>query len=152
MSNIDNNDKAINHGILGYLSTTKKNDFVLPSFPNEPEAFECRLGRILIGRSTNGHKDRLERLGYTATIENGTTKGKAGVDNVKYLFVDCEGFVDETHINDLPKIAEEHKLIHYRTKIDFGNGEIISGIEAIKKLGPWSCLMAAPLDDLTCDR
>lgn len=136
--------------LINSLSNGKVN---IPPFPGE-EREECLVGRILIGKTTIGHQAKLEKLGYGVSVEDGTMRNKltGNVDNVKFLFVDCQGFVDDIHVNDLQKLVDEKKLIHYRTRIDFGAGQVMWGVKAIPLLGGWSCLMAAPLDTLTADR
>lgn len=142
--------------ILAEITKTHTTKIDLPSFPGEEDdRADCRLGRILVGRNTLQHESRLTKLGFKVTVEDGTIENRkegGRIDQVKYLFVDCEGFVDAVHINDLQKTADEKRLIHYRTMVDFGNNIVLSGIAACQKLGPWSCLMASPINDLIQDR
>ena len=159
-------DKILN-SVLGALPETDVNEvlsrtarakgrfdgpktyFDLPTFPGEDtQKFTTKVGKMLMGRFTRHHQERLERLGYATETHYAVVNKNGSDQELKFLYIFHEGFIDKVHVDDLPRVVEERKMLHYKTKVVFNDGTYAWGIPACKRMGSWASLMANPVEDM----
>ena len=99
----------------------------LPDFPGIEKIYR---GSIKKNENNRLHGERLTRLGFNV------------IEDKNDWIIDCNGFVNSCGVEDLPEMAKNKLLIHFNTQVKFMDGKILSGIDALKALKTWSCLMA----------
>lgn len=120
----------------------------LPDFPgDDTQKFSSTVGRILMGRFTTKHQERLERCGYETEIHTVVVDKNGTEQSLPFLYVFHNGFVDKVHVNDLNDLIKNKKLLHYKSKVVFNDGTVAWGIPACKRLEAWAAIMANPVDD-----
>lgn len=112
----------------------KKRD-ELPDFPGEINPAKASIGRIRLTSRTKLHASSLRTLGYEVEESGG------------YVIIQCNGFVNECEVGDLAKIAEDKKLLHYKTRVTFPDGSKKYSVPLCNIIGKWSCLVADPFND-----
>lgn len=101
----------------------------LPDFPGIEKA---NRGSIKKNDNNKFHGERLQRLGFNV------------IDDKSDWVIECVGFVNQCRVEDLPEMAANKLLIHFNTQVQFKDGKVLSGIEALKALKTWSCIMCNP--------
>lgn len=130
-----------NHGPKTY--------FDLPTFPgDDTPKFSTKVGKMLMGRFTRNHQERLERLGYSTEVHRVVVVKNGEEQQLPFLYIFHEGFVDKVNVDDLPKLAKGRKMLHYKSKVVFNDGTYAWGIPACKRMESWSALMANPVEDV----
>jgi hypothetical protein len=104
----------------------------VPEFPGEITARNASRGKVKITFRTKNHVNYLKSLGYNSIESDG------------YVYTECNGFIDQCNLFDLPSIAKEGKLLHYRSKVTFPDGSTKYSITLCDALDKWSCLVMEP--------
>jgi hypothetical protein len=102
---------------------------------------------ININDKTAEHKARLVKIGYEVEEKEVEFDAKKGPEKV--LAITCEGVVEgtvdvstlEAFATAVKELIAAKKTWTYKTRFNFGNGTIVFGGTACRKLGTSSCLV-----------
>ena len=98
------------------------------------------VGIIKANKATRNHRSSLEKLGYAVKQ---TEEGNLEVEVTEFL-----GHIDlSSGDGALREVIQDRRALTYKTRITFGDGQVLFGFPACRKLGPLSCLIMKPLKE-----